>query len=253
MLSSELMSGVDLGDVVFERASQLQFRCPLDPWLSRRREDAVYSVLDRPEGSVLVFHPSLRREHSDLVMRSDFTHLVQNAVRWLATAKNDIIRRRSSAVCRRVGRVWSGDTFRRVGGVATADVVQLSAGQTLHGWTDPDSPQVFQGPLVALDRVGFWESKGGAAGCRALVPGEDKVLYPRILMDASESTLVRAETVQADELPLADTGFRTSRCGCCWPALAIVWLASSGVSIIGGLWCDQMSFRDETRCWICWR
>jgi hypothetical protein len=65
---SELMSGVDLADVVFERASQLRFQLPARSLAVTASGDAVYSVLDRPEGSVLVFHASLRREHSDLVI-----------------------------------------------------------------------------------------------------------------------------------------------------------------------------------------
>jgi hypothetical protein len=220
---SELMSEVNLADVVFERASQLQFQLPARSLAVTASGDAVYSKLDRPEGPVLVFHASLRREHSDLVMRPDLTHLVQNAVRWLATARNDVVRIEDPRAGR-VGRVWSEDRFRRVVGVATADVVQLPAGQRIQWVDQPGQPgQVLQGPLVALDRVGFWESEGGVPAAERSSRAEEKPPVPANLMDASESTLVRAETVQADELPLADV-VSDHPLWMLLAALAIVWL-----------------------------
>jgi hypothetical protein len=102
----------------------------------------------------------------------------------------------------------------------------------------PGQPgQALEGPLVALDRVGFWELEGEAPAAERSSGAEEKPPVPANLMDASESTLVRAETVQSDELPLADM-VSDQPLWMLLAGLAIVWLASNGVSINGGSWCE---------------
>ena len=200
---SDLLSDVDLQSVVFERASRMKFSEPIATVASAASGDSVYTALDRAEGSILVFHAALDREHSDFVLRQDFARLVQNAVRWLADSESRGLRTGFQPVGR-AGRVLSAESLRSLAGVTTADVAQLAEGQSIRwpggaGQTASEPPA---GPLVALDRVGLWELT--AADADQQLGSGGVTLVPVNLLDAGESELARPEGLTSDELPLAE-------------------------------------------------
>jgi hypothetical protein len=199
-----LVSGVDLQGAVFEQASRLQFRVPATSLASAASDDAIYSLVDRAEGSILVFHAALDREHSDFVLRQDFARLVQNAVRWLADSESRTLETGFQPVGR-AGRVLSAESLRSLAGVTTADVAQLAEGQSIRwpggaGQTAAEPPA---GPLVALDRVGLWELTAADSPVDRQTDSGGVTLVPVNLLDAGESELTRPEGLTSDELPLA--------------------------------------------------
>ncbi|MCL4201203.1 MAG: VWA domain-containing protein [Pirellulaceae bacterium] len=202
---SSLLSEVDLQSVVFERATPMKFREPIATVATAASGDSVYTELDRAEGSILVFHAALDREHSDFVLRQDFAWLVQNAVSWLADGERRRLRAGSPPVGR-AGRVLTAESLQSLAGVTTDDVVQLNEGQSLR-WTGEAGETTVKSlavPLVALDRVGLWElTAGDSAADRRLASG-GITLIPANLLDAGESELTRPEGLTSDELPLAE-------------------------------------------------
>jgi hypothetical protein len=219
--SSPLLAGVDLQGVVFERLAPLTFRSAARSLATAASGDAVYSVLERPEGTVLVFHAALRREYSDFVLRPDFARLVQLAVRRLAAADHPDSET-EQPFAGRPATVWAGDALRGAAGLTTADMVQLAEGQTLARLDGSgEILESFPGPLVALDRVGNWVWKDQQPAAEPSSTREDHVLVPVNLLDAAESTLVRADVLQADELPLADSGWDQP-----------LWMLLAGLAIV---------------------
>jgi hypothetical protein len=203
--SSDLLSGVDLQSVVFERATPIKFREPIATVAATASGDSVYTALDRAEGSILVFHAALDREHSDFVLRQDFARLVRNAVSWLADGERRRLRA-GSPPSGRAGRVLTAESLRSLAEVTTADVAQLNEGQSLRwtGGAGGTAAESLPGPLVALDRVGLWElTAADASADRRPAAGGDR-LVPANLLDAGESELTRPAGWTSDELPLAE-------------------------------------------------
>ena len=87
---SPLLAGVRLEDVVVEQASKLEFKQPAMTLAEAGSGAPLYSLVERPAGPVLVLHVDLQREHSDLVLRSDFPRLIERAVRWLSGVADEI-------------------------------------------------------------------------------------------------------------------------------------------------------------------
>jgi len=78
-----LLAGVRFEDVVVEEAVKLQFKHPAQTLVAASSGDPLYSLVQRPAAPVLVLHVDLRKDKSDLALRSDFPRLIEQAVRWL--------------------------------------------------------------------------------------------------------------------------------------------------------------------------
>jgi len=80
---SPLLAGVRLEDVVVEEAVKLRFKQAAVTLVEASSGDSLYSLVERPAGSVLVLHVDLRKEKSDLALRRDFPRLIERAIRGL--------------------------------------------------------------------------------------------------------------------------------------------------------------------------
>ncbi len=178
-LDADLLTGVDLEGIVFERASRLEFRTASRALAVTTTGDAICTLVDRPEGPLLVFHVALDREHSDFLLRPDFARFLQNAVRHLAADPPNAASDRK-----------------------TCDLVRLAPGETIRRLSASDAPLAEQsaGPLAVLDHVGNWEI------ARADRSADDSLatLVTSSLLAAAESTLAVPKSVSSGELPLAE-------------------------------------------------
>jgi hypothetical protein len=198
------IADVDWKHVVFERMSRLRFHVPSRTMVVAASGDPLVSVLDRPDGKVLVLHASPLREHSDLILRADFARLLQQAVRWLAD-KDDQGEACRDMVADEMGRVWRAACWDRAAAGTAGDVMRLEAGQTIQRFDESAIPQqLFEGPLVALDRVGKWRATRGDTPIEPADDAPEQNFVPVNLLDAEASNLVPAATLSTDSLPLAD-------------------------------------------------
>ncbi|TVS15327.1 MAG: VWA domain-containing protein [Planctomycetaceae bacterium] len=198
------IAGVDWKHVVFERMSRLRFHVPSRTMAVAASGDPLISALDRPAGKVLVLHASPLREHSDLILRADFARWLQQTVRWLAD-DDDPAEACQDIVADRAGRVWRAECWDRAAAGTTGDVIRLEAGQTMQRLDESAPPlQVFEGPLVALDRVGKWRATRGDTSPELADDDRERSFVPVNLLDSEASNLVRAEALTPDSLPLAD-------------------------------------------------
>ncbi len=85
-----LLAGVRFEDVVVEEAVKLQFKQPAETLVEASSGDPLCSLIQRPAGPVLVLHVDLRKDKSDLALRSDFPRLIEQAVRWLTGTADSI-------------------------------------------------------------------------------------------------------------------------------------------------------------------
>ncbi len=198
------IADVDWKHVVFERMSRLRFHVPSRTMAVVASGDPLVSALDRPDGKVLVLHASPLREHSDLILRADFARLLQQTVRWLAD-DDDRAGACPDVVADRVGRVWRAECWDRAASGTTGDVIRLKAGQTVQRIDESVIPQqLFEGPLVALDRVGKWRTTGGDTSPEPPDDDREQGFVPVNLLDSKASSLVPAAALSTDSLPLAD-------------------------------------------------
>ena len=85
-----LLAGVRFEDVVVEEAVKLQFKHPAQTLVAASSGDPLYSLVQRPAAPVLVLHVDLRKDKSDLALRSDFPRLIEQAVRWLTGTADSV-------------------------------------------------------------------------------------------------------------------------------------------------------------------
>ncbi len=200
------IAGVDWKHIVFERISRLRFHLPSRTMAVTSSGDPLVSALDRPEGRVLVLHASPLREHSDLILRADFARLLQQAVRWL-TDDDDQLEACQDVVADPSGRIWQADCWDRAVAGATGDVIQLETGQTVHRIDESGTArQVFDGPLVALDRVGKWRTTRSPTSPEAAENDGKDAFVPVNLLDSQLSNLVPMAALPKASLPLAELG-----------------------------------------------
>jgi hypothetical protein len=162
---SPLLQGVRLEDVVVEGAIRLEFSQPAVSLAESVSGDPLYSLLDRPEGKVLVLHVQLATEKSDLTLRPDFPRLIGNAIRWLAP-RRDLV----------------GTS------VTTGPGVQLPAADVPRQLTAPDDTRRTLSPepsIVTLDRAGVWTVSAG----QGEAGGAAEFVLPSNLVDRNESDL----------------------------------------------------------------
>jgi hypothetical protein len=139
--SAEWLADLDLAGVACEQAARLQFQVPAQTLLRAASGEPLCTRLSRPQGAVLVFHLSLERDHSDLVLRREFPWLLQRAVGQLLSPP---------------GSTWLATT--------TSRVTPLPAPAAGQSWTAPDGTQrEFRAnqTWAVLDRAGLWKPAGG--------------------------------------------------------------------------------------------
>jgi hypothetical protein len=85
-----LLAGVRFEDVVVEEAVKLQFKHPAQTLVAASSGDPLYSLVQRPAGPVLVLQVDLRKDKSDLALRSDFPRLIEQAVRRLTGTADSV-------------------------------------------------------------------------------------------------------------------------------------------------------------------
>lgn len=198
------IADVDWKHVVFERMSRLRFHVPSRTMVVAASGDPLVSALDRADGKVLVLHASPLREHSDLILRADFSRWLQQTVRWLAD-DDDRAGACPDMVADGAGRVWRAACWERAAAGTTGDVIRLEAGQTVQRIDESAIPQqVFEGPLAALDRVGKWRATRGDTSLEPADDDREQGFVPVNLLDSESSNLIPAGTLSTDSLPLAD-------------------------------------------------
>jgi hypothetical protein len=130
-----LLAHVDLSAVVFDEAVRLNFTQPARTLAASAAGDPIYSLIDRPNGTVLVLHTPL--DKSDLPKRAALPVFLGNAVRWLGGV---------------------GDSLHPA--ITTDDLVAIDSAADAralrdpHGRTQPLLANVK--PLVQPDLAGVW-------------------------------------------------------------------------------------------------
>jgi hypothetical protein len=170
---SPLLASVRFQDIVVERATRLIFKEPASVLAESSSGDALYSMIQRPTGRILVLHVNLEKNRSDLVMRPEFPILVDNALRWL---------------CEENEQATFATTVTQTIPVTASDAVRILA--TPEGLKSTLAPHQ---SFAALDRVGLWTGTGGAADLE----------LPINLLNRGESDLRVGSEVPSSELKMA--------------------------------------------------
>jgi len=175
---SPLLSGVDFTGVVVEKAARLQFKFDAQSVVESASGESLYSVIERPEGRVVVLHVKLAPENSDLTLRTDFPALITNAVRWLMPA-------------------WESHPA----SITTDDIVPIVVSESKQTLKSEDAEVVIAAnqSTALLDRTGKWAvpTLGGRD------QGDGQIILPSNLTNPSESDLrVREGTTSAELAPL---------------------------------------------------
>jgi hypothetical protein len=142
---SPLLAGVSFESYVVDQAARVTFKSSAETLVTAASGEPLYSDLKSPQAHVLVLHVNL--EKSDLLLRSDFPQLIDNAIQWLQPAV---------AVDRTP--------------VTTDEVVEFvpsSEPRTVGGQNGSDLKVVPQQNAVVLDRVGVWPAAQGQSTAQA--------------------------------------------------------------------------------------
>jgi hypothetical protein len=192
-----LLRGVRFEDVVIEEAIRLDFSQPAATLVESASGDSLYSLLERPEGNVLVLHVNLAKEKGDFTLRPDFARLIGNAIRWL-------------------GPRWNPYGMSATTGAAEA-IPEADSPRRL---TAPDGTQHTLSPqqtIVALDHVGLWSVSAG----QGEVEGSAEYVMPANLVDRSESNLRIGNELSAGGIEVGTTSSW-------WP----MWMLLVGVAFL---------------------
>lgn len=91
----QLLRGVRIAETVFERAVTLEYAVPVQLLAGFETGEPLYTRLERPAGTVLVWQAGWERETSDLLVRDGYRHLLRNAVRHLGDQRVPVCADRS--------------------------------------------------------------------------------------------------------------------------------------------------------------
>jgi hypothetical protein len=178
-LSSPLLKSIDLSNVVIEELVRLRFSAPAETLASSTSGDPLYSLIDRPEGPLLVLHVPL--DESDLTLRPEFPLLLNNAIRFLGN----------------VDEVFYP-------AMTTADSAIIAATSTTRQLRSPTGQQqelpAGERAVVPLDHTGLWtvtEQSGQVANAAANQP---LLVMASNLADSGESDLQSASEIGSAQL-----------------------------------------------------